>query len=156
FGFNVWDSFLFAVEDARAFNAEMGRPYGLWVVHNLKDFLFGAGLLSSAVFLAATAHRVGELVGAVCKKESQRLWIILTEPETVLSLSLALVLVITDVIGVNRGETIRLWIFLAVFVQIIVANRCAACARRWVFPALVALTLLQTAVTISIVGFVIP
>jgi hypothetical protein len=158
FGFNVWESFLFAVEDARAFNAEMGRPYGLWVLHNLKEFFFGAGVLSSAVFLAATSYRVGEFVCVLCKKESRwlRLRVILTEPETVLTLSFALVLVITDVIGVNRGETIRLWIFLAVFVQIIVANRCAVFTSRWIFPSLVTLTLLQTTVTISMVGFVIP
>jgi hypothetical protein len=158
FGFDVWESFLFAVEDARAFNAEMGRPYGLWVLQNLKDFLFGAGLPASAVFLAATACCVGKLICAVCKEENRwpHLRSFRTEPEAVLTLSFALVLAITDLIGVNRGETIRLWIFLAVFIQIIAANRCAAHMPRWVFPALVVLTLLQTTLTISTVGFVIP
>jgi hypothetical protein len=158
YGFDVWESFQFAVEDARAFNAEMGRPYGVWVLQNLKDFLFGAGLPASAVFLAATAYRVGKFVCVLCKKESRwpQLRSFLTEPEAVPTLSFALVLVITDLIGVNRGETIRLWIFLAVFVQIIAANRCAVLKPRWVFPALVVLTLLQTTVTISTVGFVIP
>jgi hypothetical protein len=158
FGFDVWESFLFAVKDAREFNAEMGRPYGLWVVHNLKEFLFGAGLLTSGIFLALSGYLLGKLFWHCVEKEGrwQRVRGFLAEPETLVTLSLLLVLLITDAIGVNRGETIRLWIFLAVFLQIIVANRCAVWARPWVFPALVALTLLQTIVTISVVGFVIP
>jgi hypothetical protein len=158
FSFDVWESFLFAVEDARAFNAEMGRPYGLWVIHNLKDFFFGAGLAASAVFLTYEGYLLGKLIWLLAEKESRwpRVRVFLAEPETLVTLSLLLVLLITDVIGVNRGETIRLWIFLAVFLQISVAHRCAMWARPWVFASLATLTLLQTAVTISTVGFVIP
>jgi hypothetical protein len=157
-GFNIWESFLFAVDDARAFNAEMGRPYGLWLIHNLKDFFFGAGLPSSALFLAWTAYLLGKLIWLLLEKKGRwsRLQAFVADPETLVTLSLFLVLLVTDMIGVNRGETIRLWIFLAVFLQIIVAHRCALWSRPWVFPALVILTLLQTTITISTVGFVIP
>jgi hypothetical protein len=158
YDFNAWDSFWFAVEDARAFNAEMQRPYALWVGHNLKDFLFGAGLLPSAVFLALSVCLLGKLAWLMSAREGrcERARTFLAEPETLLTLSFLLVLLVIDLMGVNRGETIRLWIFLAVFVQLIVAHQCAVSAKPWVFPSVVTITLLQTVVTISTVGFVIP
>jgi hypothetical protein len=173
FGFDVVRSFLFAWNDARAFNAEMGRPYWVWVVHNLKDFLLNAGLFQSALFVALAAYLVGKLLW-ICRPltltlspaagervrvsgdRARRLKAFLIEPETLLTLSFLFVLLLTDLAGVNRGETVRLWIFLAVFVQIIAAHRCAANAGRWVFTALVTVTVFQTALTISRVGFVIP
>jgi hypothetical protein len=173
FGFDLVRAFLFAWSDAREFNAAMGRPYSIWVVHNLKDFFFNAGVIQSAVFLALSVALLGKLIWILRDQTDRRARVkaFLTEPETLVTLSFLLVLVVTDLAGVNRGETIRLWIFLAVFVQIIAAHRCAALspharpwgkrrwsegAGRWAFTLLVALTVLQTAVTISMVGFVIP
>jgi hypothetical protein len=156
FGFDVWNSFLFAVADAREFNAAMGRPYDVWVVHNLKDFLFGAGLPSSAVFLAWTAYLLASLWRLSFRREHGGLRSCLAAPETAITLSFALVVGTIDVLGVNRGETMRLWIFLAVFLQVIVAHWCATRAPSWVFSSLVTLTLLQTVLAISTVGFVIP
>jgi hypothetical protein len=158
FGFDVVRSFLFAWNDAREFNAAMGRPYGVWVVHNLKDFLLNAGLVQSALFVTLAAFLIAKLIW-ICRNGAnrrQRVQAFLIEPETLLTLSLVVVLLFTDLVGVNRGETIRLWIFLAVFVQIIAAHRCATHAGRWAFTALVTATVLQTAVTISMVGFVLP
>jgi hypothetical protein len=157
FDFDVVRSFLFAWNDAREFNAAMGRPYSVWVVHNLKDFFLNAGLIQSAVFVALAAFLVAKLLW-ICRngaERRQRLPAFLADPEVLLTLSFLVVLVFTDLVGVNRGETVRLWIFLAVFVQIIAAHRCATKAGRWAFTSLVTLTVFQTAVTISMVGFVI-
>jgi hypothetical protein len=173
FGFDVVRAFLFAWNDARTFNAEMGRPYSVWVVHNLKDFLLNAGMFQSALFLALAGYLVGKLLwlcrpvtrvvstaaadpARVSAVRGQRVKAFLNEPQTLLTLSFLAVLLFTDLAGVNRGETVRLWIFLAVFVQIIAAHCCAAKAGRWAFTALVMVTVFQTAVTISQVGFVIP
>jgi hypothetical protein len=157
FEFDVIRSFLFAWNDAREFNAAMGRPYSVWVVHNLKDFLLNAGLIPSALFVGVAAYRLAKLLW-ICRtgaKRGQRVKAFLTQPETVLTMSFLVVLLLTDLVGVNRGETVRLWIFLAVFVQIIAAHFCATRAGRWAFTSVAALTVLQTAVTISMVGFVI-
>jgi methylthioxylose transferase len=153
-GFNVIRSFLFAWEDARAFNAEMGRPYSVWVVHNLKDFFINVGVVPSAVFIGLASYLVGRLVWMLRRGDSVRTY--LAEPETLLTLCVLFVVAITDVIGVNRGETVRLWIFLAVFVQIVAARRCAVRVSRWGFAAVMTVTVLQAAMTISMVGFVIP
>src|SRR5262249_53107016 len=120
FAFDAWDSFRFALADAQEFNATMCRPYHVWIVHNVKDFLFGAGLASSAVYLAWTTYLLGRVLRLCGQGNRNRLRNLLVTPESLLTLSLSLVLVTIDVIGVNRGETMRLWIFLAVFVQIIV------------------------------------
>ena len=59
----------------------------------------------------------------------------------------------------DRGETIRLWIFLAAFIQLVVAHYCAARGWRRAFEAMIACTLLQTCITIStrcFVGFGTP
>jgi hypothetical protein len=157
FDFDVVRSFLFAWNDAHEFNAAMGRPYSVWVVHNLKDFLLNAGLIQSAIFIAVAAYHVAKLLW-ICRNgenRGQRVKDFLTQPETVLTLSFLAVLLFTDLVGVNRGETVRLWIFLAVFVQIIAAHFCATRVGRWAFTAVASLTVLQTAVTISMVGFVI-
>jgi hypothetical protein len=108
------------------------------------------------VFLAWTVYVLGMLLWLCGRQERIGLRSFLAAPETLITLSFALVLATIDVMGVNRGETMRLWIFLAVVLQLIVAHWCATRARPWVFPSLVTLTLLQTVVTMSTVGFVIP
>jgi len=64
-------------------------------------------------------------------------------------------LAILDLSGSIRGEIVRLWIFLAVFVQVAAAGLCAK-TDRWTMDILLAGSVIQTAVTISMVGFVLP
>jgi hypothetical protein len=66
------------------------------------------------------------------------------------------VLLVLDLLGVNRGETIRLWIFLGVFVQVIAAWWCATRRGYLGFASILAVTVLQTALCVSRVGFVVP
>jgi hypothetical protein len=70
------------------------------------------------------------------------------------TLSLALILVITNALGVNRGEVVRLWIFLACFFQIPAAYVCARLGSPALI-AVVAMTLLHTALAIAMIGFVV-
>jgi hypothetical protein len=72
----------------------------------------------------------------------------------VLALSAAAVLVAIDLIGVNRGETVRLWIFLAVFWQLPAAWLCARTSRLWPVALVTTATVLQAAVGLAMIGFV--
>jgi hypothetical protein len=132
---------------AVAFNAEAARPYSIWVRENLREFLFGVGICQAVVFWAA----LGE---GLWRPES---WgSRLTLPITVLCLGLAGVLLATDLIGVNRGEVVRLWIFLACFFQIPAAYVCARLDNRAAFVLVLATTVLQDALGTSMLGFIVP
>jgi methylthioxylose transferase len=61
-----------------------------------------------------------------------------------------------DLIGVNRGEVIRLWIFLGCLFQIPSAYVCARLDSRSAAVVVLATTLLQDALGSSMVGFIVP
>jgi hypothetical protein len=121
FGFDLVSAFRQIGEHAVQFNADAARPYSIWIWANLREFLFGIGVCQAVVFWAA-------LVDGCRGAESwgDRL----TRPITVLCIGAAAVLLATDAIGVNRGEVIRLWIFLGCFFQIPTAYVCARLDTR--------------------------
>ena len=80
----------------------------------------------------------------------------MTQPITVLCLALAAVLLITDLLGVNRGEVVRLWIFLACFFQIPTAYVCAQLDSRAAMALVVGTTVVQVALGTSMIGFIVP
>jgi hypothetical protein len=80
----------------------------------------------------------------------------LTQPMTVLCLGMAAVLLATDAIGVNRGEVIRLWIFLACFFQIPAAYVCARLDSRAAMVLVIAVTVLQATLGTAMIGFILP
>jgi hypothetical protein len=131
FGFDAVAAFLAALEDARQFNEANARPYWLWVGHNLKDFVIHMGLAQSL------------LLAAFWKPASDRAWLIV--PITGVLLALAF-------LGINRGEIVRLWIFLGVLMQLAAAQVCAAHPR--LFRAALAASILQTAVLMPTVGWI--
>jgi hypothetical protein len=61
-----------------------------------------------------------------------------------------------DLIGVNRGEVIRLWIFLGCLFQIPAAYVCARLDSRAAAVLVLGTTLLQDALGSSMVGFIVP
>ena len=91
------------------FNVKAERPYSIWIWENLREFLFGAGV--AQVVLVPAALMAGLWRAGRWKER-------LTDPITVVSVGVLTVLLAIDLIGVNRGEVIRLWIFLACFFQI--------------------------------------
>ena len=143
----VWHFDLFAVfgqvaAEGVAFNAEVQRPYGIWVRQNLVDFFFGTGICQALLFIVAVGWAGVTWRAAV--------------PGASLFLGIAAALVIVDLMGVNRAEVIRLWIFLACFVQIPAAFVCAK-PGSWIAVALVlATTLLQDTVGTSMLNFGAP
>ena len=72
----------------------------------------------------------------------------------VLAVSTAAVLAVVDLLGMNRGEVTRLWIFIMVFVQAVVAVFCLEKGSPRTVDVVLAGAIVQSAVTISMVAFV--
>jgi hypothetical protein len=134
-------------QHAVRFNAEAGRPYSIWVWANLREFLFGAGVCQTVLFGAAL---MDGLRGADSWRDR------LARPITALCIGTAAVLLATDAIGVNRGEVIRLWIFLGCFFQIPAAYVCARLDSRAALMLVLAVTILQATLGTAMIGFIVP
>jgi hypothetical protein len=139
-GFNAIAAFRDLGAEAVAFNASAKRPYVVWVFQNLLDFAFAVGICQVFLFLAML-------------RESR--WHI-GEPIALLTLSLAAVLLVTDLAGVNRGEIVRLWIFLACLFQIPAAYACARVNGMLAITLVLATTVLQDALGTAMIGFIVP
>jgi hypothetical protein len=146
-GFDLIAAFREIGKDAVRFNDEAHRPYSIWVVANVAEFLFGVGVCQAVVFPAAIADGFRR---GVPLRDS------LTQPIVVLCAGLATVLVATDAIGVNRGEVIRLWIFLACFFQVPAAYLCARLGNRGALVVVIGVTILQATLGTAMIGFVVP
>ena len=147
-GFDLIEALRFAAGDAAAFNARALRPYSVWVVHNLKDFFLNVGVAQSLTLAAFAAFAVHGWIG------SWRQFAFRTE--ALLTLAFFAVLVGLDLSGVNRGETVRLWIFLGAVMQILVARALAIWNDRRLFVPVISLSIVQTAICMKSVAWIIP
>jgi len=147
FGFDLMSAFRQISVEAIQFNAAAGRPYGIWIRENVPEFLFGVGVCQ--VVLVAVA-----LADGLLRRDSSESR--LTRPIVVICLGLLAVLAATDLIGVNRGEVIRLWIFLACLFQIPAAYVCARLKSRVALALVLVTTLLQDALGTAMIGFILP
>lgn len=146
-GFDLFDAFQRVAADAAAFNANEGRLYGLWVRQNAVDFLFSAGACQAVLFCVAFYHGLqanGWRRGGVDR------------PVVLLCAALVIMLVALDLVGINRGEVVRLWIFLACLFQVPAAYVCAQLNSRAGIALVLATAVLQGAVGTSMIGFVVP
>jgi hypothetical protein len=132
---------------AAAFNATVHRPYGIWVRANLVEFAFGMGICQVCIFFGAfadAARRAAISLAAVA------------DPAVAIALGLGAVLLAIDLLGVNRGEVMRLWIFLACFCQIPAAYAYARLQSRTALMLILGTTLLQSALGTSMIAFILP
>ncbi len=148
FGFDLLSAFRSVAADAVAFNETARRPYDIWVRQNIVDFLFGVGLCQIVLFVSALAD------GMTRSKADER------SPGTVsivlICAAILAMVVLADVIGVNRGEVSRLWIFLACFWAIPAAYICRRLESSMAFTLVLVTTLLQNALGTAMVAFVVP
>ena len=148
FDFDLISAFRAVAADAAAFNLQARRPYDIWVRQNIFDFLFGVGFCQIVLFGAALVD------GAIGLKTHER------SPASIsivlLCSSILAMVAVTDVIGVNRGEVIRLWIFLACFWQIGAAYVCRRLDSPVAFTLVLLSTLLQNALGTARFAFVVP
>lgn len=147
FGFDLLSAFRQIGAEAVQFNAAAGRPYGIWIRENVPEFLFGVGVCQ--VVLVAVA-----LADGLLRRDSSESR--LARPIVVICLGLLAVLAATDLIGVNRGEVIRLWIFLACLFQIPAAYVCTRLKSRVALALVLVTTLLQDALGTAMIGFILP
>jgi hypothetical protein len=138
------------LKDAITFNSEDKRDYSVWILENAKEFFVGAGLPVMMIFIY--------FVFSILSQWKTLLKSILKWPMEILYvLSYLLTFCIVLFLGINRGETSRLWIYLAVFFQIPVAYFMAKIIRRnFLFFLLSGMVLLQTMVSLQRVGFIAP
>ncbi|WP_155371132.1 hypothetical protein [Catellatospora vulcania] len=141
FGYDLFVNLAEVLADATDFNERAHRPYDVWVVRNLGDFALCAGIAATVLigYAAWDAVRRG-----------------VARPIAALTLSGLAVLAFLDLVGINRGETTRLWIFLAVFLTIPVAWVCARSSRSWPFAVVAVAMILQIAATTPMIGFIRP
>jgi hypothetical protein len=140
-GFNAIGAFRELAAEAVAFNQLEHRRYVVWVWQNLIDFAVATGVCQMTIFVAA--------LGTALRGR-------LTDPLGILGISLAAVLLVTDLAGVNRGEVVRLWIFLACLFQVPAAYLCSRLDGRLAIALVIATTLLQDAIGTQTIGFIVP
>jgi len=140
-GFNAIGAFRDLAAEAVAFNNLEHRRYLIWVWQNLIDFAVATGVCQSAIFVT--------MLGTALRGR-------LTDPLSMLCLSLAAVLLVTNLAGVNRGEVVRLWIFLACLFQVPAAYVCSRLNGRLAISLVIATTLLQDAIGTQTIGFIVP
>jgi hypothetical protein len=128
------------VSDAHSFNAT-NRPYDVWAVANLIEFAISLGAASAVVLLGAFADRE---------------WRTLRSPIPLFAATLAATVVIVDLLGLNRGEVTRLWIFLAAFAAIPIGARLATSRSMLPLTIVVAMLAIQASVATGMIAFVIP
>jgi hypothetical protein len=146
-GFDLVDALHRVATDATAFNQHAARPYGIWVTQNVFDLGLGAGVCQTLVFGAAIAHG----------------WWFLGRPgwegaRSILAFCFAIAAMVAaiDLAGINRGEVVRLWIFLECLLQVPAAYACAQLNSPRALGLVVLTSLVQSAVGTSMIGFVIP
>lgn len=139
--------------DAREFNQSQGRPYAIWVWADLLEFFLNAGVLSSLLCFVYLA--IGVVRGlARLRARNFRGVSSLLLPEPLMFAALVVTLALLDLFGFNRGEVVRLWIFLMVFVQIVAAALGWEKGGRWTIDIVLAGAIIQAGVTISMIEFI--
>lgn len=137
-GFDVFRELARVAAEAERFNASAGRPYGTWLVPNLVEFLATIG-----------APVVVVVAWGLARSRSLR------DPATWMAVAGVASVLAVDLLGRNRGEVTRLWIFLAVPLVVAAAGWLAR-AGPVALAAAVAALVVQGGTMLSVLGFVIP
>jgi hypothetical protein len=147
FRFDLLGTFREIAVNAATFNSDAHRPYWTWVRQNPLDFFFGVGVCQAVLFVACVAWAIAHW-NAPTDHVSQR--------AAALFLGLAASVLAVDLLGLNRGEVVRLWIFLACFAQIPAAYACARLNSRAAMMLILSTSVLQSAIGTSMIAFAQP
>jgi hypothetical protein len=142
-GFNLIEGFLYCLKDATHFNLS-NRPYSIWVVQNLKEYVIGAGLASSLILLI-NVFKIGTIT-----------WD--SPHERIANVALIIFLVtilILNFSGANRGEVTRLWIFLTPMQALLTAYFCHKLLNKDGYLVPLGASYIQASISITSIGFVL-
>ncbi len=154
FGYEIVSAFEFAYHDAKEFNVRQNRPYDVWLVANPIETLSNTGLFTSAIVFGIAGVGMFQMSRVMWAKGWRSAWAVACEPELCLAMSALASLAVVDSMGINRGETVRLWIFLGVFLQLPVARLCAR--RPVLLIGVLTGSIMQACVGLGSRGFVLP
>ena len=150
FSFDLIKALRFIMNDAANFNVEYHRGYWVWVGENIKEFIYGSGTPAILIFLYWVLKIFVEWKTLKSKVIGWPL-------EIIFILSLLITFSVLAFLGINRGETTRLWIYLAALFQVPVSLFISRIPKSSVIFLVVASAyLLQTIIAIQRVGFVGP
>jgi hypothetical protein len=150
FSFDLLRAFQYVLKDAIGFNLNDKRNYWIWILENPKEFIFSAGIPVMLLFIYLASEMISQL--KILGRNIAR-WPI----DKLYILSLVATILVLIVLGINRGEITRLWIYLAVFFQVPAAYFLAKIDYSQRVFFLVACTLvIQSLITLPRVGFIIP
>lgn len=155
FGLDTMKAFLYILKDLQDFFVRAKREYTIWIFHNLKEFFVTAGFPLSLLFLfnvsyCFSLYKKGKSDG----REKGRL--VQLGSGGLITISFLFLVMVTDLLGMNRGEVTRLWIFMGSFLPIIAVDSLSKLDGESPFYVCLGGLLLQIAISIPLVGFVIP
>ncbi len=131
------------------------RSYYLWLWLNLSGVFLSAGTLVCLLCLVyagiVAIRSVGALRSLPAARHAMRS---LFEPGPLMLVTVLVTLTGLDLFGGN-GEVERVWIFFMVFLQVVAADFCCRKASEWTVAIVLAGSIIQTAVTVSMVAFIL-
>ena len=155
FDFDLLRAFLVVLADAVDFNRRDSRPYSVWIFPNLKETFLAVGIAQALFLSLVVLHLARTLHRAATSHRSSPATYLLENP-IVFTLALVGALAFLVLVGINRGEVTREWIFLFCFMTATTAWFIDRWQQPRRFQLILALTLLQVVVQSETVGFVVP
>jgi hypothetical protein len=149
FSFNLFQALQYMLDDAVNFNT-MNRDYWTWLKDNVKEFYFAAGIPITMIFIYQT-------VRIFTQRNDLNRGMIKWSKENVFTLSVLVTFGVVLILGINRGEVTRLWIYLAVFFQVPASFYIAKISKSNVlFFGVASMLAIQSLITLQRVGFLMP
>jgi len=144
-GYNSPAVWLRCAEANARFNAESGRAYWRWLLLNPLEFVVFVGPPAACLFLGRAASAARALWGGARPEPVRGAGHGSVREADWPTLIIAGLLVALDIVGLNRGETPRLWMFLMPGCLVAAAGQLERLApyRRAVFACLFAFQALQ-------------
>ena len=158
FKYNVFRTFTFTFNNQIILNQQMQRSYSVWLIQNLKNFFINAGFLQSILFITLLSVFIYGIIRNLKRKSDSTMILreFLLKPGVLVTFAFAILIITLDLLGITKGEIIRLWIFMMVFLQIVASYFCVAKGNTLTFYIVVISNIFQTALTLNMVAFVIP
>jgi len=149
FSFNIFQVFFYIFNEQQNFISSYERGYLIWIIENSKDFYYGAGIPVMIIFIYMTAF----ILVQTKNLKSIAQWPL----ENIFTVSILVTFLLLLFSGINRGEVIRLWIYLAVLFQVPASIFISKIQKgEFLFFLVASMLAIQAMVTLHRVGFIMP